>query len=127
MPKLLEIYLWCVGIATFVLAINGIGNYRRYNRAERKRKDRNSLRLISGLLAIVLLSGCQTLRHNLQPPVSEAIGTVISVEGDDVLVAFEVINKVKGSQATNWFYCPKHQFRKGDRYPDPAKYIPINP
>jgi len=55
-------------------------------------------------------------------PVTEATGTVISIDGDNVLVAFEVINKDKGSQGSNWFYCPKHTFKKGDRWPDPSKY-----
>lgn len=91
--------------------------------------DHWNIRMVNALIlssCIIVLSSCEAFKPAIEPPVSEAFGTVISVDGDDVLVAFEVINKDKGSQASNWFYCPRHQFQKGDRYPDPTKYIPIN-
>lgn len=80
------------------------------------------LRLCTFAGIILLLTGCK----NFIPPVSEATGIVISIDGDNVLVAFEVINKEKGSQASNLFYCPKHTFQKGDRWPDYTKYKPKN-
>jgi hypothetical protein len=72
------------------------------------------------LLAILIafLCSCASVKY---PPVTAVIGTVISVDGDNVLVTFEVVNKAKGSQGSNWFYCPRHSYRKGDSYPDPDK------
>ncbi|WBL42361.1 hypothetical protein PBT90_00065 [Algoriphagus halophytocola] len=75
-----------------------------------------------GLLLLAFL--CFSCRTAKQPPVTTAIGTVISVDGDNVLIAFQVINKDKGAQGSNWFYCPQHQFQVGDKYPDPSKYKP---
>ncbi|WP_057935833.1 hypothetical protein [Algoriphagus resistens] len=74
------------------------------------------------IIGVLLFTSCKAI----VPPVTVATGTVISVDGDNVLVAFEVINKAKGSQGSNWFYCPKHFFKVGDTYPDSAKYQPID-
>lgn len=74
--------------------------------------------LIVILFLISWMTSCVSVKY---PPVTAAIGTVISVDGDNVLVAFEVVNKAKGSQGSNWFYCPRHSYSKGDRYPDPSK------
>tara|TARA_R110002020_G_scaffold475112_1_gene708602 strand:+ start:2409 stop:2771 length:363 start_codon:yes stop_codon:yes gene_type:complete len=92
----------------------------------------NSLKIFAVVVVILalcmwLFSGCEAMKSAAEPPISEAFGTVISIDGDGVLVAFEVINKDKGSQSSNWFYCPRHRFRKGDTYPDPSKYQPIKP
>lgn len=77
------------------------------------------LLLIIAAALVGLLISCASVKH---PPVTVATGVVISVDGDHVLVAFEVINRSTGSQTSNWFYCPKHTYQKGDRYPDPSKY-----
>ena len=89
-------------------------------------KNRAIAHLIAWLmLALIFISfSCESLKPVMHAPVSEATGTVISVDGDNVLVAYEVINKEKGSQASNWFNCPGHQFQKGDSYPDSTKYNP---
>jgi hypothetical protein len=65
----------------------------------------------------MMLFGCAAKRY----PATTSVGYVISVDGDEVLVAFEVVNEQRGSQASNWFYIPGHRYQKGDRYPDPAK------
>ena len=77
------------------------------------------LMIIVILTLIACFSSCVSMKY---PPVTVATGTVISVDGDNVLVAFEVINKTKGAQGSNWFYCPRHVYSKGDRYPDPGKH-----
>lgn len=64
-----------------------------------------------------LLSSCAAKRY----PATTAIGYVISVDGDQVLVSFEVVQDPPGSQAAHWFYVPAHSYKKGDRYPDPSK------
>jgi hypothetical protein len=75
------------------------------------------------LITFLLLTWLSVLQSCkvAQLPITTAIGTVISVDGDQVLVAFEVINKEKGSQGSNWFYCPRHNYKKGDWYPNPDK------
>lgn len=75
--------------------------------------------LIAGIIFLLtmLFVGCSSAKL----PATESIGTVISVDGDKVLVAFEVVSEQRGSQASNWFYVPRHSYSKGDRFPDPCK------
>lgn len=75
------------------------------------------------MLALFFFSGCAST----QPPATSSVGIVISVDGDRVLVSFEVMNEKRGSQASNWFYVPRHTYQKGDRYPDARKDPNLRP
>lgn len=55
-------------------------------------------------------------------PIALPYGPVISIDGDTIEVAHEVINKEKGSQIAAWYYVPGHGFVKGDIYPNFSKY-----
>ena len=73
--------------------------------------------IIGIILMVISMLSCASSRL----PATTSTGYVISVDGDQVLVTFEVVNESRGSQASNWFYIPKHSYRKGDLYPDCRK------
>ena len=82
----------------------------------------NAFKLLGILVIVFLLAlwllGCKAA----EPPVALPYGPVISVQGDQIEVAFEVINKEPGSQISGWFYVPGHAFVKGNIFPDFSKY-----
>ena len=78
-----------------------------------------ALAVITVLFIIgMLIFSCKSA----EPPVALPYGPVISVQGDKIEVAFEVINKEPGSQISGWFYVPGHGFVKGNIFPDFSKY-----
>lgn len=95
--------------------------------------ERESLKSIDGcarsskilVLLILILIGCLVFFTGCKtaaPPVVVPYGPVISIDGDRIEVAFEVINKEPGSQLAGWFYVPGHRFVKGNIFPDFSKY-----
>jgi hypothetical protein len=98
-------------------------NQDYYSRQEKRRLEysRFSFRamIIISLIWILacLVFGCAPKQY----PATSSVGYVISVDGDRVLVAFEVVTEQRGSQASNWFYIPGHRYKKGNKYPDPDK------
>jgi len=76
-----------------------------------------SVKLLIICLTVLILVGC---RSNAILS-TESMGLVISVDGDRVLVAFDVKTEEYGDQMVNSFYIPGHHYGKGDRYPDPCK------
>lgn len=75
------------------------------------------------LVGALLLASCKVQ----EPPVALPYGPVISVDGDLIEVAHEVINKQKGSQIAAWYYVPGHRFVKGNIFPDFTRYINPTP
>jgi len=75
--------------------------------------------LIFKLLTLFLLFSCSSLI----PPVALPYGPVISINGNMIEVAHEVVNKEKGSQIAAWYYVPGHNFVKGNIFPDSTKYL----
>lgn len=69
------------------------------------------------ILLVLILVSCK-----VQMPVTSADGVVISTDGDEVFVAFEVVSGGKADAAFNWFHCPGNSYVRGDKYPDPKKY-----
>lgn len=102
-----------------------------HEQAERDYYDRESEKHIKGCLYSfkalawitilfvigMLLFGCASV----QPPATTSIGTVITVDGERVLVTFPVVTGNYSDQAANWFYIPGHSYEVRDMYPDPCK------
>jgi len=73
--------------------------------------------LILFFLLLMLLFGCSSV----QPPATTSTGTVITVDGERVLVNFPVVTGSYSDQAANWFHIPGHSYKVRDMYPDPCK------
>lgn len=68
-------------------------------------------------IALVVLKSCVSS----QAPATRSTATVVQVDGDRVLVTFQVVDRDFSDQAANWFYIPRHSYQLRDRYPDPDK------
>lgn len=106
-------------------------HYHDHEQDERDYYDRQSdkhlreigyqIRFWALLTAILMIAMLIFSCKPAQMPATLSIGTVIQVDGDRVLVTFQVVNKDYSDQAANWFYIPGHSYQRGDTYPDSTK------